>query len=699
MPLIYIDVLLPLPIAGTFTYSADEEKTAGLKPGMRVSVPFGKKNIYTALVIKVHDNKPTDYEIREVLDVKDDQPVVLQSQLSLWQWISEYYMCPLGEVFKAAMPAQLNPARKTRKKPKEEIVTRDLSLLNDAQQLALTEVKEAFKQTDVVLLHGVTSSGKTEIYIHLIREAIEKKQQVLYLLPEIALTTQIITRLRTAFGSRVAVYHSKYSNSERIKTWNRLLAYPDVPFDSAQGGTFDSAQGGTFDSAQGGTFDSAQGDTIQVILGVRSAIFLPLKNPGLIIIDEEHENTFKQFDPAPRYHARDTAIMMARLQGAKVLLGTATPSVETYYNCISGKYKLVELNERYLNLQLPEITVENTRDLTRRRKMHSHFSPALIANIDAALKNGEQVILFQNRRGFSLFLDCEQCGEVPRCRNCDVSLTYHKKQNRLYCHYCGYHMPIPAVCPSCGQGTLRMHGYGTEKIEEEIGLIFPEARVERMDLDAAGSRKSFENLIARFEQKESDILVGTQMISKGLDFDNVKLVGIVNADTMLNYPDFRAHERSFQLMAQVSGRAGRKNSRGKVIIQTSYNNHPVVDYVIHNNYQGMYEDQIEERRKFSYPPFSRLIEITLKHRDIHIVDQAAELLANLLRQGITEKIMGPEYPLVSRIRNLHLKSMLVKIEKSAVLATSKLLIIKALEQMKSRQEFRSVQYMIDVDPH
>ena len=391
--------------------------------------------------------------------------------------------------------------------------------------------------------------------------------------------------------------------------------------------------------------------------------------------------------------------MLAKLQGAKVLLGTATPSVETYYNCTTGKYKLITLNERYLNLQLPEITVENTSELRRRRKMQSHFSPALIDNIAAALKNGEQVILFQNRRGFSLFLECDQCGEVPRCRNCDVSLTYHKKHNRLYCHYCGYHTPVPEVCPACRQGSLHMRGYGTEKIEEEIGLIFPEARVERMDLDAAGSRKAFESLIARFEQRKSDILVGTQMISKGLDFDNVKLVGIVNADTLLNYPDFRAHEHSFQLMAQVSGRAGRKNSRGKVIIQTSYKYHPIINQVIHNDYQGMYQDQIDERKKFSYPPFSRLIEITLKHRDIQVVDQSAGFLSVLLRQRITEKIMGPEYPLVNRIRNLYLKSMLIKIEKSARLASAKLLIVRAMEEMKGKPEFRSVQYTIDVDPH
>jgi primosomal protein N' (replication factor Y) len=582
------------------------------------------------------------------------------------------------------MPAQLDLNRKTRRKVRSNDISPEqpkLSDLTDPQQKAFDEINSAFVKTDVVLLHGVTSSGKTEIYIHLIREALEKKQQVLYLLPEIALTTQIINRLRNAFGDRVAVYHSKYSNAERIKTWRKLL-----------GASFDSAQ----DDRRK---DSAQDDGIGIVLGVRSAIFLPFKKPGLIIIDEEHENTYKQFDPAPRYHARDTAIMLARHFGAKVLLGTATPSIETYYNCLTGKFSLVEVNERYLNLQLPEISVENIKDLRRRRKMQSDFSPALLDGIAEALKNGEQAILFQNRRGFSVFLECGNCAEVPKCRNCDVSLTYHKKQNRLYCHYCGYSMAIPSQCPSCGSPELKMKGFGTEKIEEEIALFFPAARVERLDLDAAGSRKSYEQLIARFEQRQSDILVGTQMVSKGLDFDNVKLVGIMNADTMLNYPDFRAHERSYQLMSQVSGRAGRKNSRGKVIIQTSYHDHPVITSVVNNDYKRMYDEQAEERRKFSYPPFSRLIEITLKHRKIEVVDQASSFLASILKKTVTEKIMGPEYPLVSRIRNLHLKSMIIKIEKSASLVITKQLIVSAILQMKAREDLRGIQHTIDVDPY
>jgi primosomal protein N' (replication factor Y) (superfamily II helicase) len=666
----YTDLLLPLPLAGTFTYAIDEERAQVLKPGMRVTVPFGKKKVYTALVLRVHQQAPDGYEIKEVLSVLDTNPVVLDSQIRLWEWISDYYLRSLGEVFKAALPAQLQLDRKTRAKKAVPIELSPGSTLNEAQQQALSQIRESFRDSDVTLLHGVTSSGKTEIYIHLIREMMEQGKQVLYLLPEIALTTQIISRLKAVFGDRIAVYHSKFSDSERIKTWIRMLNYGD---------------------------DAA--NDIQIVLGVRSAVFLPFKNPGLIIIDEEHENTYKQFDPAPRYHARDTAIVLARQHGAKVLLGTATPSVETYFNCQTGKYKLVKLTERYKNLQLPEIHVVNTIELRRRKQMQSHFSPALLDSIDEALKNGEQVILFQNRRGFSLFLECEQCGEIPRCKHCDVSLTYHKKGNRLFCHYCGFSMPVPKICPLCNKGGLQMRGFGTEKIEEEISLFFPAARVERLDLDAARSRKAYESLITRFENKDLDILVGTQMVSKGLDFDNVKLVGVMNADTMLNYPDFRAFERSYQLMAQVSGRAGRKNSRGLVIIQASDHRHPIIENVVDNDYETMYYGQIEERRRFSYPPFSRLIEITLKHTRQETLDRAADFLIKRLRGTIHEKIMGPEYPIIGRIQNLYLKSMLVKIEKGKNLATAKQIIRKGIEEMTGIPDFRSVKVTLDVDPY
>ncbi len=664
----YTDLLLPLPLHGTFTYALSADQAAVLKPGMRVTVQFGKKKVYTALVTRIHHQKPEDYEVKEILSVIDSHPVVFESQLALWKWISEYYLCARGEVFKAAIPAQLKLETKSRTKKTAAAEFRNLSELNPSQQRAFDEIRESFQTSDVTLLHGVTSSGKTEIYIHLIHEVISRGQQVLYLLPEIALTTQMISRLKAVFGERIAVYHSKYSTSEKIKTWKNLL-----------------------DGGKPGDHH------IQVILGVRSSVFLPFSNLGLIIVDEEHENTYKQFDPAPRYHARDTAIMLAKTHGAKTLLGTATPSVETYYNCKTGKYSLVELNERYLDLQLPEIAVVNTHELRRRKQMQSNFSPALLDGIEEALKNGEQVILFQNRRGFSLFLECGECGDIPRCRHCDVSLTYHKKSNRLYCHYCGYSTPVPSVCPVCNQGSHKMRGFGTEKIEEEIALFFPQARIERMDLDATRSRKAYERLIARFEMKESDILVGTQMVSKGLDFDNVKLVGIMNADTMLNYPDFRAYERSYQLMSQVSGRAGRKNGRGKVIIQTSSHNHPVINQVVHNDYKAMYADQLEERNRFRYPPFSRLVKIILKHRIQETLDQAAGFLAQQLHTSIKETVMGPEYPLVSRVQNLYLKALLVKIERGN-LATVKNQILACTREMTGKPEFRAVQCTLDVDP-
>jgi primosomal protein N' (replication factor Y) (superfamily II helicase) len=665
----YIDLLLPLPVPGSFTYGISEEQVAVVKPGMRVTVPFGRKNIYTGLVLNVHHQKPLNHEVKDIISVIDDRPVILESQIRLWEWVSDYYMCTPGEVFKAALPQRLKLYSKPRRKRSADEPVTTLSRLNASQLQAFGEIKTAFESSDVVLLHGVTSSGKTEIYIHLMREAVDQNRQVLYLLPEIALTTQIISRLKAVFGNCIAVYHSRSTDSERAKTWNSLLS------------------------------SGKDQDPIRIILGVRSSVFLPYRNPGLIIIDEEHENTYKQFDPAPRYHARDTAIMLAQQHGAKVLLGTATPSVETYYNCTTGKYKLVTLNERYLDIELPEIKVVNTRELRRRKQMQSHFSPALLDSIDAALKKKEQVILFQNRRGFSLFLACEQCGEVPRCRFCDVSLTYHKKSNHLNCHYCGYAIPVPASCGSCGHNKLHMKGFGTEKIEEEIALFFPEARVERMDLDATRNRKSYEQLIARFEMKASDILVGTQMVSKGLDFDNVKLVGIMDADTMLNYPDFRAYERSYQLMAQVSGRAGRKFSRGAVIIQASDHNHPIIRQVVQHDYQAMFNDQLEDRRKFRYPPFSRLVEITLKHRDKDKLDRAAADLAVLLRQSVQKGVMGPEYPLISRIRNLYLKSMLVKIEKGKDLAAVKQKILAALRSTLDHPDYRSLHYTLDVDPY
>jgi primosomal protein N' (replication factor Y) len=648
-------------------------------------VQFGRKNSYTAVVHRIHSQKPEGYEVKGILSVLDDKPVVNEQQFRLWEWISEYYMCTLGEVFKAAVPSGLKFKKESpiavpdnnhvqkhrlRRKPEPEsgeLFTAKQAELSSAQKQALQEIRDSFLKTDVVLLHGVTSSGKTEIYIQLINETLKQGKQVLYLLPEIALTAQIMSRLRSAFGQEVAVYHSKFSDKEREETWKKLL-------------------------------DPGPAGQIRIVLGARSSVFLPFSNAGLIIVDEEHENTYKQFDPAPRYHARDTAIMLARFHGGRVVLGTATPSVETYFNCLTGKYSLVELNDRFGDIELPEIQVVNTRELKRKKRMQSHFSPALLDAITQALNNHEQIILFQNRRGFSLFLECEQCGEIPRCRYCDVSLTYHKISNRLTCHYCSFGMPVPKTCPACGSPALKMQGFGTEKIEEEIALYFPEARVERMDLDTTRRRKSYEQLIARFELHESDILVGTQMVSKGLDFEHVRLVGIVNADTMLNYPDFRAHERSYQLMAQVSGRAGRKSKRGVVIIQTSDHQHPVIDKVMRNDFRGMYLSQLEERRKFQYPPFCRLIEITLRHREREVLDKAAEFLTQRLKQYTSEKILGPEYPLVSRIQNLYLKTLLVKTEKSTSLPSVKKQIAFLLSELSEHPMFRSVIHVVDVDP-
>lgn len=676
----YADVILPLPVSGVFTYRVAGENESRAKPGMRVTVQFGRKKIYTGIIRKIDTRKPDKYVVKDILTVLDEDPVVNEYQFLLWEWISDYYMCSLGEVFKAALPSgkhlgirapvpkKSSRIRKTVHTGQDKWAKTEPAQLNPSQENALHEIREAFDSTDVVLLHGVTSSGKTEIYIRLIEDALTQNKQVLYLLPEIALTTQIIARLQAAFGHAVAVYHSRLTDRERGDAWNRLLHADDA-------------------------------NPVRIILGARSSVFLPFRDTGLIIIDEEHENTFKQFDPAPRYHARDTAIMLARFHGAKVLLGTATPSVETYYNCNSGKYSLVDLTDRYGDMQLPDIQVVNTRELRRKKRMQSHFSPLLLDNITEALQNKEQVILFQNRRGFSLYLECRQCGDIPRCRRCDVSLTYHKLSNRITCHYCGFGMAVPKVCQACGSSDIKMQGFGTEKIEEEIGLFFPEARIARMDLDTTRRRRSFEKLIATFELGESDILVGTQMVSKGLDFDNVRLVGIINADTMLNYPDFRAQERSFQLMAQVSGRSGRKNKRGIVIIQTSDDKHPIIDQVMRNDFRAMYTEQLEERKRFQYPPFYRLIEITLKHRDRELLDKAADFLLQRLRQALKEKILGPEYPLVSRIQNLNLKRLLIKIAKGHSLPSAKKGIAFHLDELSEHPMFRSVIPVIDVDPY
>lgn len=540
-----------------------------------------------------------------------------------------------------------------------------VKILNADQQKVLKNIGVFLSHNKVTLLHGATGSGKTEVYIHLIDQHIKKGKQVLYLLPEIALTAQIINRLRKVFGHKVAVYHSRYGDAERVEIWRNV---------------------------------SANSEICSIILGARSAIFLPYKNLGLIIIDEEHENSYKQFDPAPRYHARDAAIILASLHHANVLLGTATPSVESYNNVQTGKYALVDLPERYLKIKPPEIIIANTREAYRKKKMRSHFTPQLMEAIEKALNANEQIILFQNRRGFSSYLECLSCSWIPQCPNCAVSLTYHKGISKLVCHYCGHSQTIPTECPSCENATLSTRGFGTEKIEDELAILFPEARVVRMDMDTTRRKRSFETIINRFENYEVDILVGTQMVSKGLDFGNVSIVGVLNADNLFNFPDFRAFERSFQLLAQVSGRAGRRNKQGKVIIQTSEPNHPVIKDVLNYNFINMYNSQMEERKTFNYPPLCRMIKITLKHRNREELNRQAKHLGDKLREAFGARVLGPEFPLVGKIQKWHLKTIILKIEKDRSIGRAKQLLQEILEKFSKKDTYRAFQVIIDVDP-
>lgn len=536
--------------------------------------------------------------------------------------------------------------------------------LSPEQALALQEVKQGFSEGKPVLLHGVTSSGKTELYIHLIEEVLQKGQQALYLLPEIALTTQITTRLKAHFGSDLGIYHSRFSDDERVEVWNNLLSQKSY----------------------------------KVILGVRSAVFLPFNHLGLIIVDEEHENSFKQYDPAPRYHARDVAMIMGKRYNARVLLGTATPSLESYYNAKSDKFALVELTTRFEGMQLPEIVVVNTREAHRKKTMQSHFTPQLVDYMTKALERKEQIILFQNRRGFAPYLECTACGWIPKCQHCDVSMTYHKHINQLICHYCGSSVPTYTTCQACESPAMHLKGFGTQKIEEDIQALFPGAGVARMDYDTTRSKKSYENIIGNFEQGKLDILVGTQMVTKGLDFDRVSLVGILNADSMLNNPDFRAFERSFQMMAQVSGRAGRKNRRGTVVLQTSDSEHPVIQFVRSNNYAGFYEQQIAEREQFKYPPFYRLIHLTIKHKSRHTVNQAANALAGYLRGAFGSRVLGPQEPPVSKIQDQHLQKIMLKLERTASPVKAKALMQDCINQIISYEPWRYVVVVADVDP-
>ncbi len=753
----YVDVIVPLPLPGMFTYSVPDGMEGEIVFGKRVLVPFGTSKKYVAMAVKVHDDQP-EFECKPVEQVLDSSPILLDEQFRLWQWISEYYLSPLGDVFNAAFPAGLKSMERYKPKmelyvdlsenyrneqalhaalamvrrsikqekalntflflshwdtlegdtPREEIqsVTREelmneshtttanikalvdrgilrtyekeVGRLNVSSEPHLDQVKplsvaqqDAYNQIlmqmlgkNVVLLHGVTSSGKTEVYIHLIRQALQEKKQVLYLLPEIALTVQIMERLRRVFGDRLGIYHSKYSDEERVEIWRKQMsAHP-----------------------------------YEVILGARSAVFLPFQRLGLVIVDEEHETSFKQQDPAPRYHARSAAIVLARMYGAKTLLGTATPSMESYYNAQQGKYGLVEMKTRFKDIQLPEIQVVDVKDLRHRKMMKGAYSPQLLAAVREALQNGEQAILFQNRRGFAPMVECKVCGWVPRCKNCDVSLTLHKTINLLTCHYCGYTYPVPTECPNCGSTEIIGRGIGTEKIEDQIAEIFPEARIARMDLDTTRTRNAYERLITDFSSGKTNLLIGTQMITKGLDFDKVRVVGILNADSMLNYPDFRAYEHAFMMMAQVSGRAGRKGKRGLVILQTKMPQLPVISQVVHNDYASFYNDLLEERRAFHYPPFYHLVNVYLRHKQEKVCQQASMELGQTLRSWFGERVLGPDKPAVARVKTLSIRKIVLKLENGIDQKKVREYLNFAQGQILRDSRYGGLQVHFDVDP-
>ncbi len=747
----YVDVILPLPLQDYFTYAVDDSLAASIVMGMRVLVPFGKGKTYAAMAVRIHADKPDlpDNKIREILALLDDAPVLLPSQLRLWRWIADYYMSPLGDVMNAALPAGLKAevgykpkteacvclgekfanveAQKVavemlRRMPKQQAVfTKFLDILHDSctdvmtreelmnethctadivkrlvaqgylqslerevksinrngdyhpeliqslsepQAQAKAEIERQWQDKNVVLLHGVTSSGKTEIYIHLIQEILDKGGQVLYLLPEIALTVQMTQRLQRVFGSRLGIYHSRYSDRERVEIWRKQLS--DNPYD--------------------------------IILGARSAIFLPFKKLSLVIVDEEHETSFKQQDPAPRYHARSAAIVMAQMFGAKVLLGTATPSMESLYNAKTGKYGLVALLTRFKGVELPEIEVVDVKDLRHRKMMTGPFSPRLLAAMREALTGGKQVILFQNRRGFAPVLSCHTCGWTPKCKNCDVSLTYHKRLNLLTCHYCGFTMPVPESCPNCGNPHLSDRGFGTEKIEDLVRAEFPEASVARMDLDTTRTRGAYERLIGEFGTGKTNVLIGTQMISKGLDFDNVAVVGILDADTMLNTPDFRAYEHAFMMMSQVAGRAGRKGKRGLVILQTKSPDLPIIGQVVRNDNKAFYDNLLEERSLFCYPPFSHVVYVYLKHKKEDVVEMAAQELGGKLRQLLGDRVLGPDKPSVARVKAVFIRKIVLKLETGIDLRKTRQALYSARDGMVSQPCYKSVQIYFDVDP-
>lgn len=731
---------------------------AQVRMGVRVLVPLGRSKTYTAMAVRLHSEKP-EFETRPIIQVIDAEPVLIEQQLRLWQWISTYYMSPIGDVFKAALPAGLKAEENYRPKTVRcvtlpanlrseqslhmaltilkralkqhqtfstylelshwneidgetppahiaeiacdelqnaanasdavlrqliqrnflELYHREVGRLNTtgeyhperiqplspAQQAAEDSIQKQFNEKNVVLLHGVTSSGKTEIYIHLIKKAIDEGKQVLYLLPEIALTVQMTRRLHNVFGSRLGIYHSKYSDAERVEIWKKQLS--SEPYD--------------------------------VILGARSAVFLPFTRLGLVIIDEEHETSFKQQDPAPRYHARSTAIMLARMyEGAKVLLGTATPSMESYHNACTGKYGYVQLTTRYKDVAMPEIRVVDTKDLYHRKMMRGAFSPDLLEAMRTALRNKKQVLLFQNRRGFAPMVECKVCGWVPKCKNCDVSLTYHRSMNLLTCHYCGYTYPVPKQCPNCESTELLGRGYGTEKIEDRVRELFPEARIARMDLDTTRSAGAYGRIIDDFSCGRTDILIGTQMITKGLDFSGVTVVGILNADTMLNYPDFRAYEQAFQMLSQVSGRAGRRDERGLVILQTKSADLPVIQQVVAGDFQTFARDLLEERSMFRYPPFYHLVYVYLRHRNEQLVDSAAIEMASRLRQAFADRVLGPDKPAVARVKTESIRKIVIKLEQGINLPLARQCMAEARTQLLQDKRYAAMTVFFDVDP-
>lgn len=678
----FADIVLPVPFE-SFTYAVPSEMEGRVGMGWRVLVELGKSKRYAGVVLRLHDEAPQGVSVKTILEVLDDEPLVTSQQLSFWQWMATYYMAPLGDVYKAAFPGSMKNEKKTRRPSPTGGEVRPIGTipqLTEAQQKAYEAILRTWVGHSgesgtlplwggdggglpICLLHGVTSSGKTEIYIHLIREMMEQGKQVLYLLPEIALTTQITERLRRVFGDSMAVYHSKFTDKQRETVYRSML------------------------STNGG----------RLILGVRSSVFLPFSNLGLVIVDEEHETSYKQQEPAPRYHARSAAIMLARQQGAKVLLGTATPSLETLHYARQGRYGYVRLTQRYADMQLPDIEVVDIARLKFQKRMKGAFSQRLLDEIAAALERGEQVILFQNRRGFSSFIQCKQCGWVPRCAHCDVSLTYHKRTNTLSCHYCGKTYSLPEKCPQCEEQFTTV-GAGTERIEEQIHRFFPEARTARLDLDTATTRKSYEQLIADFSAGQFDILIGTQMVTKGLDFDRVSLVGILDADTMLNQPDFRAYERTFQMLMQVAGRAGRKGRRGRVILQTRSADSPVIQHVVENDMDAMFAEQMEERSLFRYPPECRLIYIYLRHRDVDVVNHAAEEYATLLRRVFPDQILGPDRPPVSRVASLHIRKMILKIPLSASVTKTRQALLAVQQQLLSIPYCTNLNIYYDVDP-